>query len=141
MPAGEGRKEEEADEGEDDGDDAVEGRCQSCALSRFLERRLGDNIHQIRENNHILELRGEPDQIQRVLVDADLLRQSRGIVRAQPGAAVRVYADAKEADAGLQSRVARDALDLGEDGVVDLRCVWHWRVVVVVERQQEDVGY
>lgn len=38
------------------------------------------NLHQIWEHDHILELARQPDQVEGVLVDADLVGQRGGIV-------------------------------------------------------------
>ena len=59
------------------------------------------NSHQIGKDNHVFKLTGEPDQVQRVLVYRHLSDKRGGVVAADPGAAIRVHADAKVADAGL----------------------------------------
>lgn len=82
--------------------------------------RIKENLHQIRENNHILELRSEPDQVERVLVDRDFLGESGGIVTAQPRPTVRVHADTKVADASLQVSVSSNVFNGGVHIVVDL---------------------
>jgi hypothetical protein len=96
--------------------------------------------HQVRKDNHVLKLTRQPYQIQRVLVDRHLVRQGRGVVAAQPAAAVRVDADAKVAHARLEVRGADDVADGCVDVVVDLCGVGHGRVVLVVEAEEEDVG-
>lgn len=97
--------------------------------------------HEVGEHDRVLELAGEPDEVQGVLVDRDLLGEGGGVVGAQPAAAVRVDADAEVAHAGLQVGVAREAVDGGVGGVVDLGRVGPRDVVVIVEGYQEDVGY
>lgn len=92
-----------------------------------------ENSHQVWEDDHVLKLARQPDEVQRVLVDRDLLGQGGGIVGAEPGAAVRVDADAKVAHAGLQAGLAGDGGYLGVGGVVDLGRVGARRVVAVVE--------
>lgn len=42
------------------------------------------NSHQVGKDNHVLELSSQPDKVERVLVDIDLLRKSSRIVAAQP---------------------------------------------------------
>lgn len=98
-----------------------------------------NNVHQIRKNNHILKLARQPDEVERVLVDRHLLRQGGCIVAAEPGASVRVDADAEVANAGLQVGAADDVGDGSVDVIVDLCCVGHRRVVFVVEGEEEDV--
>lgn len=99
------------------------------------------NVHEVRKHHHILELTCQPDQVERILVDADLLSQGRGVIRAQPRTAIWIYANAKVAHTGLEARITRDALNLGVDGIVDLRGIWVRCVVVVIEREEEDVRY
>lgn len=78
VPAREGGEEEEADEGEDDGDDAV----WEVSILGKLGGKLGGkrNPHQVREHHHILKLARQPNQVQGVLVDRDLLSQGRRVV-------------------------------------------------------------
>lgn len=148
VPAREGGEEEEADEGEDDGDDAVRRGGGLISMLLSLDQLLGGggvgvrpNSHQVREHHHILKLARQPDQVQGILVDRDLLREGGRVVGAQPRAAIGVDADAKVADAGLQVGGAGKVLDLRVGGVVDLCGVGVWCVVVVVEGEEEDVGY
>lgn len=108
--------------------------------TKTLGEGLKKNVHQIREHHHILKLARQPDQVQRVLVDRDLLSQGRRVVGTQPGAAVGVDADAKEADARLQVGVAGEAGQVRVGGVVDLCRVGVGCVVIVVEGEEEDVG-
>lgn len=144
VPAGEGGQQEEADEGEDYGDDANLGRH-----GQYWERDMQGlwdpqeekyHSHEVWEHDRVLELARQPDEVEGVLVDRDLLGERGGVVGAQPAAAVRVDADAEVAHAGLQVGVAREALDGRVGGVVDLRRVGPRDVVVVVEGYQEDVG-
>ena len=100
----------------------------------------GSNLHQVRENDVVLERAGHPDQVQRVLIDRDLRRQRAGVVAAQERAAVRVDADAEVADAHLELGVADDVGDRRRHARVDLRRVEDGRVVLVVEGDEEDVG-
>lgn len=100
VPAWEGGQEEEADEGEDDGDD-------SGLLVSFLGSSLGVRrryccySHEVWEHDGVLELARQPDEVEGVLVDRDLLGEGGGVVGTQPAAAVRVDADAEVAHAGL----------------------------------------
>lgn len=96
MPTGEGGQEKQADKGKDDGNDTVTSLVmmnQSWQQNR--------NLHQIWEYNHIFKLCRQPDQIQGIIVNCDLLRQRRRIVTAQPGTAIGVDADSEIADACL----------------------------------------
>jgi hypothetical protein len=99
----------------------------------------GQDSHKVRKHDGVLELARQPDEVEGVLVDRDLLGEGGGIVGAQPGAAVRVDADAKVADAGLQVGVAREGVDVAEGGEVDLGGVGLRDVIVIVEGYQEDV--
>ena len=105
-----------------------------------MERRLVGDLHQIREHNHILKLRSQPDQVQRILIDRDLVGQRCRIVAAQPRPAIGVNADTKESDAGLEPGAVDNVGERGVDVVVHLRGVGSGLVVFVVERQQEDIG-
>lgn len=128
-------------------DCSFSARCLFSSFSRTKpkewegEKQNGENVHEIWEHDHILELARQPDEVERVLVDAHLLGQGGSVVGAEPGAAVRVDADAKVAHAGLELGVAGDALDLRVGGVVDLSGVGVRRVVVIVEGEEEDVWY
>lgn len=57
MPSWEGSEEQETDEGEDDGDDAVE--YVSGWVGIYLCR--DENLHQVWEDDHILELTCKPE--------------------------------------------------------------------------------
>ena len=104
-----------------------------------MEARAKDS-HQIRKHNHVFELRGQPDQIERILVDRDLVGEGRGIVTAQPGAAVRVHADAEVAHTSLQVGVTGDNGDGRVGIVVDLRGVGNRFIALIVQREEEDAG-
>lgn len=97
------------------------------------------NLQEVREDNGILERRGNPDQVQRVLVDVDTLRQRRGIVGAQEGA-VGVCAETEVSHAHLELRLAYNVGDGGRHTRVDLGRVVIGRVVIVVEIDQENAG-
>ena len=100
----------------------------------------GWDSHQIRKHDIILESIRNPYQIQRVLVDTDLLRQQRRIVRAQEASSVRIYADAEIPHADLEHGPSYDVGDRGCYTGVDLCRVVGGRVVVVIEVDEEDVG-
>ena len=53
------------------------------------------NLHEVGENNTILERTRDPDQIQRILVHAYLSCQTARIVTAQERPSVWIYADAE----------------------------------------------
>lgn len=110
------------------------------ARRQGLREQRSEYSHEVGEHDRVLELARQPDEVQGVLVDRDLLGERGGVVGAQPAAAVRVDADAEVAHAGLQVGVAGQALDGRVGGVVDLGCVGPRGVVVIVEGYQEDVG-
>lgn len=60
--------------------------------------------HQIWKDDHILELAGEPDQIQRILINAHFVCQRRCIVTTQPSPAIRVDAYSKKPNPCRQPR-------------------------------------
>jgi len=92
MPAGECSEEEETDKGEYYGNDAGERLVSACLVEIG---RLGKYVHEIRENDHVLELARKPNQIQWILIDCHFIRQSRRIVTAKPVSTIRIYAYAK----------------------------------------------
>ncbi len=98
-------------------------------------------LHEVRKHNAVLERARNPDQVQRVLVDADLRCQRARVVAAQPRAAVGVDADAEVADPGLERGSAHEILDRACHARVHLRRVVHGRIGFVVQRDEEDVGY
>ena len=97
------------------------------------------NLQEVREDDGILERRGDPNQVQRILVDVDALRQGGGIVRAQKGA-VGVCAETEVSHAHLELGLADNVRDGGCHTRVDLCWIIIRRVVVVVEVDQEDAG-
>lgn len=98
------------------------------------------NLQQIGEDNAILEGAGNPDQVQRILIDVDLLGESGGIVGAQEVTAVGIDADAEVADAHLEDSATDDVGDSSSDTRVDLRRVVGGSVRLVVHADQEDTG-
>lgn len=118
--------------------------CGGSHVSRSSSSLLGSgdgfDLQEVRKHDAILERLGHPDEVQRVLVDADLLREQRRVVGAQEAAAVRVDADAEVADADLELRGADEVGDGGADARVDLRGVVGGRVGVVEEGDDEDSG-
>lgn len=98
------------------------------------------HLHQVREDNHVLELAGKPNKVERVLVDGNLVGESGGIVTAQPAAAVGGNADAEVSDAGGETSVADNVLDSAVYVIVDLRCVGTCLVRLVVDGEEEDIG-
>lgn len=103
------------------------------------ERR--ENAHEVGEDDHVLELTGQPDEVEGVLVHRNLVGQSGRVVTAQPRPAVRVDADAEESHPALEVRPADDVRYGPVDIVVHLGRVRDGRVVLVVQREEEDVGY
>lgn len=96
-----------------------------------------DDLQEVGEDNGILECCRHPDQVERVLVDVDALGESGGVVRAQEGA-VCVCAETKVADADFERCLSDDVGDGGCDAGVYLCRVVVWRVIIVVEVDQED---
>ena len=93
---------------------------------------MGD-LQEIREDDLVLERLGDPDQVQRVLVDADLLGEQSGVVGAEEATAVRVDADAEVADADFEHRLSDNVGDSGCDAGIDLCRVVCGCIVVIVE--------
>lgn len=102
---------------------------------RYLQ---SGNLHQVWEDNHVLELSSQPNQVQGILVDGHLVCQSRSIVTAEPGAAVGVDANAEVADSGLQVGVSGNVGNGSVDVVVDLGRVGGGLVTLVVKGEKED---
>jgi len=96
------------------------------------------HLHEIGEDDGVLEGLRHPDQVQRVLVDVDLLGQGRRVVGAQEAAAVRRDADAEVADPHFELCAADDVGDGGGDARVDLRGRVGRVVGLVVQRDEED---
>lgn len=137
VPAWEGGEEEEDDEGEDYGHDAANMRVSI----RVFGLSAGQHLHQVWEDDQVLERRANPDQIQWVLVDAHLFREQCCVVRAQViTAAVRVDADAEVAHPHRELSVADDVCNGGGDTGVDLRGGVCGCVGLVVEGYEEDAG-
>lgn len=118
VPAREGGEKEEGYEGEDDGDD-----------------------EQVWEYYTVLERIGDPDQIQRILIDTDRFGQQRRIVRAEETSSVGVDTDSKISDSYFQMCVANEIGYRRADAGIDLGWVVCGRVHLVVEGYEEDVGY
>jgi hypothetical protein len=97
VPAREGGQQDEGEEGEDDGDD-----------------------EQVGEDDGVLESRRDPHQIERVLVDVQVVDERGGVVGADVAAAVSVDADAEVADAHAELGVADNVCDGLRDTGVDL---------------------
>lgn len=77
VPARESCEEEEGDEGQDYCYDATNGCQYFIVVSAVVS-----NLQQVWENDLVLECLRDPDQVQRVLVYADLLSQRRCVVGA-----------------------------------------------------------
>lgn len=118
VPSGEGGQKQEADEGEDDGDN-----------------------DQVRKHDHVLELRCQPNQVERILVHGNLVGEGSRIVGAEPRSTVRVDANTKVAYTCLKMGRANNVANGLVAIVVDLCSVGRRRVVRVVQREQENVWY
>lgn len=73
-----------------------------------------EHSHQIRKHDTILESICDPYQIQGILVHGHLRRQTRGIITAQKGSSVGVYAYAEVANTDFELRLS--------DNVGNCRC-------------------
>lgn len=117
MPSGEGGKEDECEEGEDNGDN-----------------------EQVGEDNGVLERSSHPDEVQWVLVDGYVVDEGCGVVGANEATTVSVDADAEVADAHTKLCVADNVGNGGCDTRVDLfRCVGR-RELFVPHGDEEDAG-
>lgn len=87
MPTGECCEEDEAEEGENDGDDAKK----YVSSAQGLEEEVG--LQKVWEYYRVLESRGDPDQVEWILVHSDNLSQRRGVGVANVRSAVRLHAD------------------------------------------------
>ena len=116
--------------------------CGGSHVSRSSSSLLGSgdgfDLQEVRKHDAILERLGHPDEVQRVLVDADLLREQSGVVGAEEAAAVRVDADAEVADADFEHRLSDNVGNSGCDAGVDLCRVICGCIVVIVEGYEED---
>lgn len=101
----------------------------------------GQDLHQIREHDLVLERLCDPDQVQRVLIDADLLRQQRRIVRAQKRSTVGVDAQSKVSHSYLEHSLANDVGYRRCDPRIHLGRVVRWRISLVVKVDEEDIWY
>ncbi len=80
------------------------------------------DLHQIREDNHVLKLARNPNQIQRILIHANLVRQHRRIITAKPCPAIWVNTDTEVAHSSFQGGAADDVGYCGVHAEVGLRC-------------------
>ena len=97
------------------------------------------NLQKVGEDNGILECCCDPDQVERVLVDVDALGESGGVVGAQESS-VCVCAETKVSDAHFERCLADDVGNGGCHARVYLCRVVVWRVIIVVEVDEEDAG-
>lgn len=109
-------------------------------MVRFTVGGFDEYSHQVREDDAILERTGHPDQIQRILIDADLARQAAGVVAAQERASVWVDADAKISHPHFQLCLADDVRYGCGDSWVDLCGIKGRWVTLVVKGYEEYVG-
>lgn len=75
VPAGEGREEEECDKSENKSHDTRESEL--VMLDRSLS---GLYLHQVGEHYAVLEGVGNPDQIEWIRIERDLLGEESGVV-------------------------------------------------------------
>lgn len=98
-------------------------------------------LHQIWEHYAVLERAGDPDEIQWVLIDTDLACETAGIVAAQEGATVCINADTEIAHSDFKLRLSHNICNRCCDSRVDLCRIEYWRIVFVIEGDEEYVGY
>jgi hypothetical protein len=108
-------------------------------LNRFAGFDARRNLQKVGEDNGILECCRNPDQVERVLVDVDALGESGGVVGAQEGS-VCVCAETKVSDTDFERCLSDNVGDGGCDAGVYLCRVVVWRVIIVVEIDEEDAG-
>lgn len=97
VPAGEGGEENEGEECEDDGND-----------------------EEIGEDDGVLEGCCDPHEVERVLVDVQIVDECGGVVGADVAAAVSVDADTEVSDAHSELRISDNVCDGLRDAGVDL---------------------
>lgn len=99
------------------------------------------DLHQIWEDDLVLERLSHPDQVQRVLVNGDLLGKERGIVRAQEAASIWIDAEAEVSDSDFHLGLTDDVRYRRCDAGIDLLRVVCGRVTLVPEGDEEDAWY
>jgi hypothetical protein len=97
------------------------------------------DLQKVGEDNGILECCRDPDQVERVLVDVDALGESGGVVRAQESA-VCVCAETKVTHADFERCLSNNVGDGCCHAGVYLCRIVVWRVIIVVEVDEEDAG-
>ena len=70
MPSRKGSKKNEAKEGEDDSDDTMTGQYVGFPVLGLVV-----NSHEVWKDDGVFECLGNPNQIERILVDRDKIRQ------------------------------------------------------------------
>lgn len=76
--------------------------------------------HEVRKDNAIFECTGNPNQIQGILIHADLAREAGRIVATQERSSVRIDTDPEVPDPDFQLGLADDIRYCGRDPRVDL---------------------
>ena len=95
MPAWEGCEEEKCNEGEDYGDDSMLESMDEPRTKVWVD------IHEIWEDNAVLECTRNPNQVERILVNANLACQTRGIVATQECSSIWIDTYPEVADPDL----------------------------------------
>ena len=121
----------------------VSGTCAS-SVGRKGKRGIEGHIyvysHEVGKDDAIFECTGDPDQVQGILIHADLAREAGRVVAAQERSSVRIDADPEVADPDFQLGLADDVGYGGRDPRVDLRGIERRSVRLVVEGYEKDVG-
>ena len=109
----------------------LRGQSQPDNLYGVAERK--EYSHQVRKDYVVFECTGDPDQIQGILIDTDLARQTASIVAAKEGAAVGIDADSEVAHSDFKVCLSDDVRNCGRDPGIDLRRIEDRGVAFVVE--------
>lgn len=84
--------------------------------------------HQVWKDNRVFEGAGDPDQIQRILIHADLTSKTGGIVAAEERSAIRIHTYAEVSHPYLQLSRADYVCNGRCDTWIDLGRIEDWRI-------------
>ena len=88
----------------------------------------GVDLHEIWKNNAILERARHPNQIQRILIHANLLCKRRRVVAAEEISPRRIDAKSKVSDSDFEKCTADDVCYCGGDTWIHLSGIVGWCV-------------
>lgn len=112
-----------------------------CQLRFGWKYESGNCSHEVWEHHTVLEGVGDPDQVQWILIDADLFGEKCRVVRAEVTSSVGLYAEAEVSYSDLKICSPDDVAECCCDAWVDLCWVVGRCVLFVVEGYEEDVRY